>query len=388
MPERQFDVFLSYSSTDRAWVVELKQRLEERRLHVWLDVDEIRGGDLFVDALERALEASRTMILIVSPESVGSGWVTEEYSRAMSLAAGSEALRIIPLLLRDAPLPGFLRSRHRIDFRNEDEYERSLSELVFGITGIKPTEQLIRGTFQKVLVDRRIATEMLMLFSQAASQVHVDPRTGALLVAASAVYVGFLIENLYGSTLAGVVKRSEALQQRVTFIPPVETSGETGELFDDIVDAWAGHPEFRVLAATYEQRKGGSASATEAAEYILRVLASASQLGTGILVHPERWPLFRWCIERAWRDGESRVPVEVVDVPLSPSDPRIVPARRHAMQTMADALQPKGNATLFRFGPMMFPVPQEVAQHYDAETLPSAKTTFYEICAPHGEDDD
>jgi hypothetical protein len=77
---------------------------------VWLDNDEIRPGELVVAALERGLRESRAVALVVSPEALHSGWVQEEYSRAIALSVQGE-LNLIPLLLRDAELPGFLANR-------------------------------------------------------------------------------------------------------------------------------------------------------------------------------------------------------------------------------------------------------------------------------------
>src|SRR5689334_903451 len=105
MPKR-FDVFLSHNSVDKPWVAKLKATLEANGIRVWLDKDEIRPGDLFVDALERGIEESDCVALVVSPEAMKSGWVKEEYSRAMGLAVAGK-LRLIPLILRNADLPGF-----------------------------------------------------------------------------------------------------------------------------------------------------------------------------------------------------------------------------------------------------------------------------------------
>src|SRR5687768_11044409 len=106
---QQFDVFLSHHSGDKPWVVALKAALVERGVSVWLDQDEIRPGDTFVKALEEGIQASRTVAVIVSPESLRSAWVEEEYNRALVLRNSSRPdLRIIPCLLRKATLPGFL----------------------------------------------------------------------------------------------------------------------------------------------------------------------------------------------------------------------------------------------------------------------------------------
>jgi hypothetical protein len=70
---------------DKPWVIRLKKALEEHGLKVWLDQDEIRPGTPFVDALEKGLDESRSVVLVVSPEAMESGWVREEYYRALSL---------------------------------------------------------------------------------------------------------------------------------------------------------------------------------------------------------------------------------------------------------------------------------------------------------------
>ena len=138
-----FDVFLSHSSVDKPWVIHLKDALQRYGVSVWLDRDEIRPGDLFVKALEAGLEQSRAVALIVSPEAVASGWVEEEYARAVSLAHNKQrALQLIPVLLRDATVPGFLQSRHLVDFRDERMYAQKVWGLAWGITGQKPPEIL------------------------------------------------------------------------------------------------------------------------------------------------------------------------------------------------------------------------------------------------------
>jgi TIR domain len=138
--EARFDVFLSYNSVDRPWVTQLKAALQAKGLGVWLDDDQIRPGDIFGKALEEGIRSSNTVALIVSPEALASAWVEEEYYRALSLAnSQGRRLRMIPVLLRTAALPGFLSSRTWVDFRDPSAFETSLEKLCWGITGNKPS---------------------------------------------------------------------------------------------------------------------------------------------------------------------------------------------------------------------------------------------------------
>lgn len=133
--QRQFDIFLSYKSEDADWVARLKRALEFRGMLVWQDKDQIRPGDLFAEALENGLEASRAVALVVTPESVASGWVREEYYRALSLTK-ERSLQLIPILLRNADMPGFLSGRHYVDFTDEDQFDIKVDRLIWpGITG-------------------------------------------------------------------------------------------------------------------------------------------------------------------------------------------------------------------------------------------------------------
>src|SRR5262245_37893596 len=113
-PMKQFDVFLSYKSDDHSWVESLKTALQVRGVRVWLDKDQIRPGDKFVRALEQGIDTSRAVALVATPASISSGWVEDEYSRALSLSNQGQ-LQLIPLLLRRAKLPGFLSNRQCID---------------------------------------------------------------------------------------------------------------------------------------------------------------------------------------------------------------------------------------------------------------------------------
>ncbi len=135
-PKKKFDVFLSHNSKDKPWVVKLKGSLEALGIKVWLDKDEIRPGDLFAEALEKGIEESKAIALIISPEAMSSGWVKAEYYRALSLATNKQ-LQLIPVLYKKAQIPGFLSDRSWVNFSDESECDEQVRTLVWGITGKK-----------------------------------------------------------------------------------------------------------------------------------------------------------------------------------------------------------------------------------------------------------
>jgi hypothetical protein len=125
-----FDAFLSYHSGDGDWVAALKAALESKGIRVWLDTEQIRPGDLFPGALARAVGAVRCVIIVLSPGSVASAWVEEEYNLALA-----HRRQVIPALIDDVEPPGFLAGRSWVDFRDEGQFQASLEQLIFGITG-------------------------------------------------------------------------------------------------------------------------------------------------------------------------------------------------------------------------------------------------------------
>jgi hypothetical protein len=139
MPKRyQFDAFISYSSADAPWADRLKAGLETYGVKVWIDRDELRPGDLIVERLETALADCRSYLLVVSPSAIKSNWVREEYHRAVTLAKSKERpLRLIPVILGKAEVPGFLATRSWVEFLDDSTFESNLQRLVWGIKGKK-----------------------------------------------------------------------------------------------------------------------------------------------------------------------------------------------------------------------------------------------------------
>ena len=129
-PAEPFDVFLSYHSADAEWVGTLKGVLESRGIRVWIDSEQIRPGDLFPHALSRAISSVRSVVLVLSPGSLASAWVEEEFNLALA-----ERRHIIGALIDDIEPPGFLRGRTWSDFRESAAFDAGVEQLVFGITG-------------------------------------------------------------------------------------------------------------------------------------------------------------------------------------------------------------------------------------------------------------
>ena len=116
----EFDVFLSHNSNDKKIIRRLAKELEKRfGLKSWLDEEQIKGGALFQDELERGMNSSRTAIVAYGESGIGP-WEAEEV-RVLLTQSVKGGKTVIPVLLPEAPnkpeLPAFLSERNWIDLR-------------------------------------------------------------------------------------------------------------------------------------------------------------------------------------------------------------------------------------------------------------------------------
>src|SRR3954452_5059438 len=115
-----YDVFLSHNSQDKARVRHLAERLRAAGVRVWFDSWVLKPGDDIYLSIERGLEASRTLVLCLSPAALSSDWVGLERSTVLFRDPSNAGRRFIPLLLADCDLPDTLRRYKYVDFRQAE----------------------------------------------------------------------------------------------------------------------------------------------------------------------------------------------------------------------------------------------------------------------------
>ncbi|WP_437738602.1 toll/interleukin-1 receptor domain-containing protein [Sorangium sp. So ce1335] len=134
--QHAFDAFISYSWDDKPIARALYQRLVDAGLRVWIDDQQIPIGANITAAIERGLESSRHLIVLVSRPSLGSGWATVE--RHVALFSDPDARHgvILPILLEDIdPLPPALRIRRWVRLHGEEGLDALVPELLAAIRG-------------------------------------------------------------------------------------------------------------------------------------------------------------------------------------------------------------------------------------------------------------
>ena len=140
MPEAKYKAFISYASRYAPWVDRFHRDLERSlkalgaKDRVFFDCKELVSGQSWVDQLERGIEQTDHLILVLTPEALASEWVSKERS---SFMAGSRAQRLHVVRLVDCSLPAFLADLQFIDFVDCDDagYRDGLHRLLVGLLG-------------------------------------------------------------------------------------------------------------------------------------------------------------------------------------------------------------------------------------------------------------
>lgn len=127
-------IFISYSRKDIDFVRKLAEDLEKAGYDVWWDLTDLQGGDDWPRVIPAAIDASRFMIIVLSPNSAVSDWVEKEYTHALSMRK-----KIIPVMLKQTSVPFALNTINYVNFTTED-YVASFNHLLtaLGHTGERP----------------------------------------------------------------------------------------------------------------------------------------------------------------------------------------------------------------------------------------------------------
>jgi hypothetical protein len=121
-------IFVSYSRQDADFALRLGRDLRAAGVNLWIDQLDIPPGGRWDREVERALKASRMLVVVLSPEAVASENVMDEVGYALS-----ESKRVVPVMSRPCELPLRLQRVQYVDLSSD--YGRGLERLVATLGG-------------------------------------------------------------------------------------------------------------------------------------------------------------------------------------------------------------------------------------------------------------
>ena len=90
-------VFISYSTEDSLFADLVKMKLNASGIDVWMDQDKLNAGEEWRNEIDLGIINADALLLIVTPESCNSSYVTYEWAFAIG-----RKKKVIPILYKDA----------------------------------------------------------------------------------------------------------------------------------------------------------------------------------------------------------------------------------------------------------------------------------------------
>src|ERR1019366_3681958 len=133
----QWNVFLSYRSVNRPWVLNLYDVLAQQGHKVFIDQCVLKAGDQLTKRLQDALQTSQSAVLVWSSATGDSEWVNREYEVLERQATEKRGFQFVPVRLDSSELPPFAKSRVFLDFSSYPDGPNGgeLLRLLHAITG-------------------------------------------------------------------------------------------------------------------------------------------------------------------------------------------------------------------------------------------------------------
>ncbi len=124
-------VFLSYASGDREFATRLSNNLLKYNVDLWLDIYRVDPGKSWARQIGEALDTCEVMLLILSPTSVASENVEDEWNYFLDRKKPA-----VSILLEPCKVPYRLSKLHYIDFHTSD-FDQAVARVVATLNTIQ-----------------------------------------------------------------------------------------------------------------------------------------------------------------------------------------------------------------------------------------------------------
>ena len=116
-------IFISYSRVDEAMARRLAASLSDMGADVWIDVEDIPAGMKWSSAIQQGLDSGELLIVVISPESMASRNVEDEWQYYLD-----HNKPVVPVLLKPAKVHFQLNRLQYIDFHTQP-YDIAINQL-------------------------------------------------------------------------------------------------------------------------------------------------------------------------------------------------------------------------------------------------------------------
>ena len=167
-----YDLYLSYTDADRAWVATaLLPALEERGLRVCLPDRDFDIGRPRLDNSERAITHSRHTLIVMTPAWLTSEWQAFEGLLVSSTDPANRLRRLIPLLLEPCALPPRIAMLTYADFTEPAQRPLAMKRL---LRALGTQAQIFISYKRHADPDEALALQLRTALESAGHRVFID----------------------------------------------------------------------------------------------------------------------------------------------------------------------------------------------------------------------
>lgn len=125
-------VFISYSHKDSQFVNKLDRKLQQHGFDTWRYEKDILVGDSIPEKIVEAIDRTRVIVIVVSPDSHGRPWLRYELTKATERMING-GCRVMPVLIGNIDPPAMIGHMHYADCRKGSRrgYTKILQTLQF-----------------------------------------------------------------------------------------------------------------------------------------------------------------------------------------------------------------------------------------------------------------
>lgn len=133
MKSKRYDIFVSYSHSDRELVQQFAHLLDVHRVRVWFDGWEMRPGDVLRERISEGIANADYLLVVLSPAALSSNWVKYELNSSMIREIEQGHVVVIPALapgVEHQMLPNDLRGKLYVDLRDPQSRAAGVQQIV------------------------------------------------------------------------------------------------------------------------------------------------------------------------------------------------------------------------------------------------------------------
>lgn len=150
--DRPYQVFISYSISDYEVVSNIANWFtRDAGISIFLDRNRLNAGAILGNTLSDEIQNSKNGMIVISKESLKSGWVSDEYNLMLSQRNKYPEYKIIPIKLDDSPMPGFIQTTLWVTIENKVVDANIIYQI---INALYPSKGFVSSASKDIFVSR------------------------------------------------------------------------------------------------------------------------------------------------------------------------------------------------------------------------------------------